>query len=168
MRVHVAYVIYEGANLGSHVLGVTTNIQNGKMKCQEHAEFHGREPDQPLVWDHYSGSDGTGIQAIHQDKECYYIEETELEVQTREGDPETGLSYDGRQVINLTIANGDLAQKLLRAQKNLADLDIPLCSGHAETWYCERNHLTGGMNAVCVVCAHLPPPRDKTEVTVIP
>lgn len=34
--------------------------------------------------------------------------------------------------------------------------DVPLCSGHAESWFCNRDHLKGGLSANCVVCAFGP------------
>lgn len=30
-------------------------------------------------------------------------------------------------------------------------VDIPICAAHAETWFCERNHLKGDHG--CIVCA---------------
>lgn len=30
---------------------------------------------------------------------------------------------------------------------------VPLCDGHAASWFTERNHLKGGMDAECVACA---------------
>lgn len=35
----------------------------------------------------------------------------------------------------------------------VAGVEIPLCALHAESWFCDRNHLKG--NHDCVACAHL-------------
>lgn len=34
-----------------------------------------------------------------------------------------------------------------------AQPDIPLCGGHAEGWFTQRDNLKGGLDAKCVVCA---------------
>ena len=31
---------------------------------------------------------------------------------------------------------------------------IPLCATHAQSWFCERDHLVDGLESECVVCAH--------------
>ena len=36
-----------------------------------------------------------------------------------------------------------------------AEREIPLCANHAETWFCERNHLPNP-TANCVLCAFAP------------
>jgi predicted RNA-binding Zn-ribbon protein involved in translation (DUF1610 family) len=36
-----------------------------------------------------------------------------------------------------------------------APLYVPVCADHAQTWFTERDHLHGGMDAACIVCAHV-------------
>lgn len=43
-------------------------------------------------------------------------------------------------------------------------LYIPLCGDHAATWFTERNHLKGGMDAKCIVCAHDFSTRSATRL----
>lgn len=108
MKVHVAYVVYDGA-LGCHILGVNTNQDKAKTLCLVHHEQE--EGTDAFDWVEYNGGDGQGVQSIHHNGKCYYVEQTELEVLTRVGDsdPETGLSWEARQILSLTIANGQLA-----------------------------------------------------------
>ena len=40
------------------------------------------------------------------------------------------------------------------AEMEGAPLYVPICTGHAATWFTERNRLPGGMDASCIVCAH--------------
>ena len=44
--------------------------------------------------------------------------------------------------------------------------DVPICDAHALTWFCERNHLRGGVEATCVVCAHMPAPAAPAQEVV--
>lgn len=44
----------------------------------------------------------------------------------------------------------ELRKRLVSA---LATMDVPICAGHAEGWFCGRNHLKDGMDAKCIVCA---------------
>lgn len=43
------------------------------------------------------------------------------------------------------------------------DNEIPLCAGHAESWFCGRDHLVGGMDATCVVCANTFPSATERD-----
>lgn len=108
MLVHVAFAVHEV--LGAHVLGVSPIQDKAKKLCLAHHEL--QEVVGALEWHSYFGEDGTGVQAIQPGGDrCYYVEETGLEIQTRADDPETGLTWEARQILNLTIANGQLAQQ---------------------------------------------------------
>lgn len=46
-------------------------------------------------------------------------------------------------------------------------VEVPVCDAHAGSWFTERNHLKGGMDATCIVCAHeaprsTPAPKEPT------
>lgn len=124
MNIHVAYVVFE-TGLGAHILGVTAGVERGKEFCQAHYDLH--DGGTQLSWDTFSSSDGSGssgVQSIHQGEKCYYVEEAELELLSREEDPETGLSWEGRQILNLTIANGLLASQLQQAYAMVKPLQL--------------------------------------------
>ena len=46
----------------------------------------------------------------------------------------------------------------VRVEDMLGDpVEVPICDAHAGSWFTERNHLKGGMDATCIVCAHEAP-----------
>lgn len=61
-------------------------------------------------------------------------------------------------------------RKLLEAYEDVTDpkKQIPLCAGHGENWFCDRDSLS---SETCVVCAHYDtderpqPSRDALEIT---
>lgn len=129
MKVHVAYVLLE-SNLGGKVLGVRVNKDKAKELCQ--TDYNISRPDtgsnsteEPLEWTSYQDNDGGGEQAIPLDSRQYYVEETDLEVQSRDTDDGQNIDWKYRQVLHLTVENGRLAQMVVDRDKLIQKLARP-------------------------------------------
>lgn len=62
------------------------------------------------------------------------------------------------------LASERATNRFLQTHTEHLETMLPLCSGHAESWYCCRDHLNGGMEQQCVVCAFVQP----EELSAIP
>jgi len=63
-----------------------------------------------------------------------------------------------------SMLSSESAQSEITPTTNKESIDyIPLCDAHACSWFTERNHLKGGMNSECVVCAHEAPTNAATQ-----
>lgn len=112
MILHVAYVLY-ASELGGKVLGVRVTPYQAKRLCQAHYNhLRGEGEEQMLDWITYSDSESKGWQAATARGESdYYVEEAELELQSRESDVQ-GMDWKDRMILQKTIENGHLAERI--------------------------------------------------------
>lgn len=77
--------------------------------------------------------------------------------------PQAILDRNGEVVLDLCKRCGRGEAELLGPCDRSArgDTDVPICGGHAQAWFCERNHLTGDHR--CVVCAFLGQHPDNSS-----
>lgn len=125
MILHVAYVLHSN-DLGGRVLGVRTHVEQAKKLCQEYYNLQrGEGAEQHLDWITYSDSEAKGWQAqgsVPQD--CYYVEESEIDILTRSGDEiHNGMDWKDRLILQKTIENGHLAESVVTQHNNIKPLE---------------------------------------------
>jgi hypothetical protein len=120
MKLYVAYL--QAENLGGRILGVTAAAEHAQFLCHvDHSHRAGEDHSVPLTWSKFVDREVIGWQAIPNDI-AYYVEETELEIQSRVADVH-GMDWKDRRILQLTIDNGRLAQDFLQQAGMLKPLE---------------------------------------------
>lgn len=81
---------------------------------------------------------------------------------------EKALSTLDSQAPQLLKKLGEVMRENESLKKRIADLEnvaynVPLCGDHAETWFCDRDHIT----CECFVCGPNPPPKPEIKVEAL-
>lgn len=125
MILNVAYVLF-GRELGGKVLGVRVTTDQSKQLCQAYYNMQrGEGNEQMLEWIHYVDEGTKGEQAPSSgldSEDVYYVEEKELEIQSRDGDP-SSIDWKDRLVLQKTIENGRLAEQVIQTYNMIEPLE---------------------------------------------
>lgn len=104
------------------------------QKCEKH---------RVQLWDANPGTDKPNYVCV----KCLLEEKEEIRLAIHTW-------FEGYEIPIQTI------KRLLRELNGYRNNPVPLCDGHAASWFTERNHLKGDHR--CVVCAFTPNSKDLT------
>lgn len=120
MKLYVAFVLLENG-LGGKILGVRLTQGQAKLLCQIDYDLL-TDVDISLEWLPFTDGEISGQQSITPKDRQYYVEEAELEVSTRESDPDSPatsrMDWKDRRILQLIIDNGSLAQNVMQLDES--------------------------------------------------